>query len=89
MVGNVLIDNIRFLQQRMQRPAVMDQEHLEEGKYLLLTLNRKAIVNNIEEMKKLISTIDGVARKAGIKAWHSAWQGFGIRLGFQGLSGCG
>ena len=67
MVGNVLIDNIRFLQQRMQRPAVMDQEHLEEGKYLLLTLNRKAIVNNIEEMKKLISTIDGVARKAGIK----------------------
>ena len=67
MVGNVLIDNIRFLQQRMKRPAVMDEEHLEEGKYMLLTLNRKAIVNNIEEMKTLISVIDGVAQKAGIK----------------------
>ena len=53
MVGNVLIDNIRFLQQRMQRPAVMDQEHLEEGKYLLLTLNRKAIVNNIKVLAPL------------------------------------
>ena len=25
MVGNVLIDNIRFLQQRMKRPQVMDE----------------------------------------------------------------
>ena len=67
MVGNVLIDNIRFLQQRMKRPQVMDEQHLEEGKYMVLTLNRKAIVNNIDEMKTLISTIDSVARQAGIK----------------------
>ena len=67
MVGNVLIDNIRFLQQRMKRPQVMDEQHLEDGKYMVLTLNRKAIVNNIDEMKTLISTIDGVARQAGIK----------------------
>ena len=67
MVGNVLIDNIRFLQQRMQRPQVMDEQHLEDGKYMVLTLNRKAIVNNIDEMKTLISTIDSVARQAGIK----------------------
>ena len=56
MVGNVLIDNIRFLQQRMKRPQVMDEQHLEDGKYMVLTLNRKAI-----------STIDSVARQAGIK----------------------
>lgn len=67
MVGNVLIDNIRFLQPRMQRPVVMDEEHLEDGKYMVLTLNRKAIVNNIEEMKTLIRVIDSTARKAGIK----------------------
>ena len=67
MVGNVLIDNIRFLQQRMKRPQVMDEQHLEDGKYMVLTLNRKAIVNNIDEMKTLISTIDSVARQAGIK----------------------
>lgn len=67
MVGNVLIDNIRFLQQRMKRPQVMDEQHLEDGKYMVLTLNRKAIVNNIDEMKTLISTIDSVAHQAGIK----------------------
>ena len=67
MVGNVLIDNIRFLQPRMQRPAVMDELHLEDGKYMVLTLNRKAIVNNIEEMKVLIRTVDATARKAGVK----------------------
>ena len=67
MVGNVLIDNIRFLQQRMKRPQVMDEQHLEDGKYMVLTLNRKVIVNNIAEMKILISTIDCVARQAGIK----------------------
>lgn len=67
MVGNVLIDNIRFLQQRMKRPQVMDEQHLEDGKYMVLTLNRKVIVNNIAEMKTLISTIDCVARQAGIK----------------------
>ncbi len=67
MVGNVLIDNIRFLTPRLKRPAVMDDQHLEDGKYLLLTLNRKAIVNDIEEMKTLISVIDSVAREAGVK----------------------
>ena len=42
MVGNVLIDNIRFLQSKMQRPEVMDEFHLKEGEYMVLTLNRKA-----------------------------------------------
>ena len=45
MVGNVLIDNIRFLQSKMQRPEV----------------------NNIDEMKALISVIDEEARQAGVK----------------------
>ena len=32
MVGNVLIDNIRFLQQRMKRPQVMDYARLTDNK---------------------------------------------------------
>lgn len=67
MVGNVLIDNVRFLQPRMQRPTMMDAEHLEEGKYLVFTVNRKAIINHVEEFQSIISTIDDEARKAGIK----------------------
>ena len=34
---------------------------------MVLTLNRKAIVNNIDEMKSLISVIDEEARQAGVK----------------------
>ena len=67
MVGNVLIDNIRFLQSKMQRPEIIDEFHLKEGEYMVLTLNRKAIVNNIDEMKSLISVIDEEARLAGVK----------------------
>lgn len=67
MVGNVLIDNIRHLQPRLKRPAMMDESHLAEGEYLMLTLNRKAIINNAEEMKALISVIDSMALSAGCK----------------------
>ncbi len=75
MVGNVLIDNIRFLQSKMQRPEVMDEFHLKEGEYMVLTLNRKAIVNNIDEMKSLISVID-----EGAPGWSEGdWLRFEVK----------
>lgn len=67
MVGNVLIDNIRHLQPSLKRPAMMDENHLEEGKYMMLTLNRKAIVNNAEEMRELVAVIDSMTLAADIK----------------------
>ncbi len=66
MVGNVLIDNIRFLQQRMKRPEVMDTLSLKEGKYIVLTLNRPAIINNEGEMKQLLSVVADKAHEAGV-----------------------
>ncbi len=57
MVGNVLIDNIRYLKERLQRPALMDQLGLKEGEYLVLTLNRKAIIDNHEELRQMVETI--------------------------------
>ena len=66
MVGNVLIDNIRHLQGKMQRPAVMEAEHLQEGHYLVLTLNRKAIINNAAEMKNLLAVVAEKAARAGV-----------------------
>ena len=51
----------------MQRPEVMDEFHLKEGEYMVLTLNSKAIVNNIDEMKSIISVIDEEARQVGVK----------------------
>ena len=67
MVGNVLIDNIRYLQQKMARPALMDALHLEDGGYLLFTLNRKALLEQADNLHKMLKAIDEEARKAGIK----------------------
>lgn len=66
MVGNVLIDNIRFLQQRMKRPQLMDDKQLKEGQYIVLTLNRKAIINNSEEMRSLVSAVVSSAHEDGV-----------------------
>ncbi len=67
MVGNVLIDNIRFLQDKVKRPQVMDDHHLEEGKYLVLTLNRKVLLADKEKLNALLFVLDAEARKAGIR----------------------
>ena len=67
MVGNVLIDNIRFLNEKMARPALMDEQGLEEGKYLVLTLNRKVLLADKDKLNSLLAVIDEEARKAGVK----------------------
>ncbi len=58
MVGNVLIDNLRFQKDRFKRPSLMDTMGLKEGEYLVLTLNRKAIIDNREELARLMGAID-------------------------------
>lgn len=67
MVGNVLIDNLRFLKEKIVRPSIMDELHLEEGKYGVLTLNRKVLLADKEKLNSLLSVIDEEARKAGVK----------------------
>ena len=57
MVGNILIDNLRFCHNRWQRPALMDEMGLEEGKYLVLTINRKALLNDKENLQRMLTAI--------------------------------
>ena len=56
-VGNILIDNLRFNHSRWQRPAIMNELQLEEGKYIVFTLNRKALLEDQENLKKMIQAI--------------------------------
>lgn len=56
-VGNILIDNLRFNHSRWQRPTIMDELQLEEGKYIVFTLNRKALLEDQENLKKMIQAI--------------------------------
>ena len=57
MVGNILIDNLRFCHNRWQRPALIDEKGLEEGNYLVLTINRKALLNNQENLQRMLTAI--------------------------------
>lgn len=57
MVGNILIDNLRYCHDRWQRPALMDEMKLEEGKYIVLTINRKALLNDQENLQRMLTAI--------------------------------
>ena len=54
MVGNILIDNIRYNQSRLVRPAVLDALGLQDGSYLVFTLNRRALMADKENLKKML-----------------------------------
>ena len=54
MVGNVLIDNLRFNHSQLTRPAVMDEKGLSEQGYIVFTLNRKALIADKDNLRKMI-----------------------------------
>lgn len=57
MVGNILMDTLRFSHPHMQCPAIADALQLEDGRYLLFTLNRKALLADEAHLATLISAI--------------------------------
>lgn len=50
MVGNILMDALRFNHQRFRKPAI----DVEEGRYLVFTLNRRALLANEENLRQMI-----------------------------------
>ena len=59
MVGNILMDTLRFNHDRLRRPVVLPD--LEEGSYLVFTLNRRALLADEENLKKLLEAITTAA----------------------------
>ena len=67
MVGNILIDNIRFDRERISGMTLSDIDELaglplKEGNYLVFTLNRKALLadqDNLEQMLRVLSETAG------------------------------
>ena len=61
MVGNILMDTLRYNYDRLKKPVSIPS--LEDKKYLVFTLNRKALiadVDNLERMlKALVESADG------------------------------
>lgn len=56
-VGNILIDTLRYNRTRLQRPVAFSIMGLKEKNYLLLTLNRHALINNDAMLKALFTTL--------------------------------
>ncbi|MCR4602578.1 MAG: UDP-N-acetyl glucosamine 2-epimerase [Prevotella sp.] len=57
MVGNILMDTLRFNHQRLRKPLL----DIEEGKYLVFTLNRKAL---LADQQKLAGMIEAMTKAA-------------------------
>ena len=56
-VGNILIDNIRFHCKRFIKPIWFDTLSLRNNEYILLTLNRRVLLNDSSTLKTLMETI--------------------------------
>ena len=63
LVGNILMDTLRFNYDRMRKPVSIPS--LEDKKYLVFTLNRKALLADVENLTKMLKVM--VESAAGIR----------------------
>lgn len=59
MVGNILMDTLRFNHRRFRRPQLLDELGIADGGYIVLTLNRKALLADRDEMRALLTAMAG------------------------------
>ena len=59
LVGNILMDTLRYNHDRWQRPACLDG--IDDGRYLVFTLNRKALLADEENLQRMLGAISEVA----------------------------
>ena len=55
MVGNILMDTLRFNYNRFKRPALLPD--IREGEYIVFTLNRKALIANQDNLQRMLQTM--------------------------------
>lgn len=56
-VGNILIDTLRYNRNRLQRPVSFSILGLKEKEYLLLTLNRRSLLQDEQKLKDIFQTL--------------------------------
>ncbi|NDV59535.1 non-hydrolyzing UDP-N-acetylglucosamine 2-epimerase [Bacteroides sp. 519] len=56
-VGNILIDSIRYSRSKLIKPVWLSTLLPEKQEYILLTLNRRALLDNKKNLQNLISVI--------------------------------
>ena len=66
MVGNILMDSLRANHNRWQRPDCLGD--VADGSYLVLTINRKALLADEDNLKRMLETICEVAGEIPVVA---------------------
>ena len=66
MVGNILMDTLRFNRNRLKKPASLAD--VKEGEYIVFTLNRKALLADKENLRKMILAMTEAAGSVPIIA---------------------
>jgi len=82
MVGNILMDTLRFNHDRLQRPALMDEV---SDRYIVFTLNRRALMADAEKIQQMVKVMAEVAGDVTIVAplrpdARKILEGFGCNL---------
>ena len=57
MVGNILMDTLRFNRPRLVRPAVLDGLQVREQEYIVFTLNRKALLADRANLEAMLTAM--------------------------------
>jgi UDP-N-acetylglucosamine 2-epimerase (non-hydrolysing) len=65
MVGNILMDTLRFNHDRLRRPALMDDI---SGRYIVFTLNRRALLADAGKMQRMVEAMTAAAGDVTIVA---------------------
>lgn len=60
LVGNILMDTLRYNHQRWTRPQCLNG--IEDGRYLVFTINRKVLLADEENLKRML---DAIVEEAG------------------------
>ena len=55
MVGNILMDTLRFNYNRFKKPASLPD--IREGEYMVFTLNRKALIANQDNLQRMLQAM--------------------------------
>lgn len=53
MVGNILMDSLRFNHSRLVRPAFID----DDKRYIVLTINRRALLSDVDHLYQMMDAI--------------------------------
>ncbi len=64
MVGNILMDSLRYNYQRLRRP----QLDVEEGRYIVFTINRKALIDDERALASLLEPLAAISEKTPVVA---------------------